>query len=146
MLRGLATIEAAVLFLLSALHVYWALGGRRGLSAALPQRQPGGPAAFSPGPPLTFAVATVLALGGMVSLGLGGWLQPQLVPDAWLRVLGAAGAAAFGARAVGDFRLVGFFKKVRGTLFARWDTALHSPLCALLSLGWLLLAVRPDWS
>jgi|SRR6185295_3164757 len=141
-LRGLATLEAAVLFLLAALHVYWALGGRRGLSAALPQRAPGAAAAFIPGAPLTFGVAAILALGGMVSLGLGGWLQPQLVPDAWLRVLGAAGAAAFGARAVGDFRLVGFFKKVRGTTFARWDTALHSPLCALLSLGWLLLVAR----
>jgi uncharacterized protein DUF3995 len=140
--RGLATIQAAVLFLLSALHVYWALGGRRGWPAAVPQRAPGGPAAFVPGPPLTFAVAAVLALGGMVALGLGGWLQPQLVPDAWLRVLGAAGAAAFGARALGDFRLVGFFKQVRGTTFARWDTALHSPLCALLSLGWLLLVLR----
>ena len=142
-MRGLATTEAAVLFLLASLHVYWALGGRRGLAAALPQRAAGGPPAFVPGPPLTFGVAALLALGGMVSLGLGGLLQPHLVPDAWLRVLGSAGAAAFGARAVGDLRLVGFLKRVRGTTFARWDTALHSPLCAGLALGFLLLVLRP---
>jgi len=138
----IATVLAGVLFLLSFLHVYWALGGRRGLEAALPQRAPGGEAAFIPGPVLTFGVAAALAAGGLVALGLGGFLQPQLLPDAWLRALGAAGAAAFGARAVGDFRLVGFFKRVRGTPFARWDSALHSPLCALLAAGWLALVLR----
>lgn len=139
---AVATLQAGVLFLLSSLHVYWALGGRLGLSAALPQREPGGPPAFVPGAPITFAVAAVLALGGVVALGLGGYLQPQLVPDSWLRALAGAGAVAFAARAVGDFRLVGFFKRVRGTRFARWDSALHSPLCALLAAGWLALALR----
>lgn len=33
------------------------------------------------------------------------------------------------ARAVGDFRLVGFFKKVKGSEFALMDTLLYSPLC-----------------
>ncbi|HZN91287.1 MAG TPA: DUF3995 domain-containing protein [Myxococcales bacterium] len=139
---AVATLQAAVLFLLSSLHVYWALGGRRGLAVAVPQREPGGPPAFIPGAPITFAVAAGLALGGVVALGLGRCLQPQYVPDSWLRVLGAAGAVAFGARALGDFRLVGFFKKVRGTPFARWDSALYSPLCALLAAGWLALSLR----
>jgi catechol 2,3-dioxygenase-like lactoylglutathione lyase family enzyme len=45
-------------------------------------------------------------------------------------------------RAVGDFRLVGFFKRVRGTPFARWDTRLFSPLCVALGLASLWVA-RP---
>lgn len=140
----LAIAQAAVLFLLSFLHVYWAFGGRLGMAAALPQRAAGAPPAFIPGPALTLGVAAILGAGGLVALALGGLVQPQFVPDAWLKVLGGAGAVAFGARAVGDFRLVGFFKKVRGTTFARWDTALHSPLCALLSAGWLALVLRAD--
>jgi hypothetical protein len=39
-----------------------------------------------------------------------------------------------------EFRLVGFFKRVRGTAFARWDTAFFSPLCLALSLGCVLVA------
>jgi len=38
-------------------------------------------------------------------------------------------------RAIGDFRLVGFFKRIRGSRFARLDTVLYSPLCLALSAG-----------
>lgn len=48
--------------------------------------------------------------------------------------------AVFVLRSIGDFRLVGFFKSVRGTGFAAWDTRLYSPLCLLLGLGALWLA------
>ena len=44
------------------------------------------------------------------------------------------------ARAIGEFRLVGFFKTVKGSLFARMDTLFFSPLCVLLSLGLASLA------
>jgi len=39
------------------------------------------------------------------------------------------------ARAVGDFKYVGFFKTVRASRFAVLDTWFYSPLCALLALG-----------
>ena len=38
-------------------------------------------------------------------------------------------------RAIGDFRYVGFFKRVRGSRFARMDTTLYSPLCLALAAG-----------
>ncbi len=37
-------------------------------------------------------------------------------------------------RAVGNLRTFGFFKIVKGTPFADWDTWLYSPLCLLLAL------------
>jgi len=43
-------------------------------------------------------------------------------------------------RAIGDFRLVGFFKTVRGSRFAWLDSALYSPLCLALALGVFLVA------
>jgi hypothetical protein len=45
------------------------------------------------------------------------------------------------ARAVGDFKYVGFSKRVRGTPFARLDTWIYSPLCLLLALGVALVAL-----
>jgi hypothetical protein len=46
------------------------------------------------------------------------------------------------ARAVGEFKYVGFFKRVRGSRFARLDTLLYSPLCLLLAVGVTLVAGR----
>jgi hypothetical protein len=44
-------------------------------------------------------------------------------------------ALIFAARAVGDFRYVGFFKRVRDSRFGRLDSALYSPLCVFLSFA-----------
>lgn len=42
-------------------------------------------------------------------------------------------------RAIGDFRLVGFFKQIRDTRFARLDTILYSPLCLVMAIGTAIL-------
>ena len=51
-------------------------------------------------------------------------------------------AAAFLLRAIGDFRLVGFFKRVRNTRFAAWDTRLFSPLSLGIGIAsfWVALS------
>jgi hypothetical protein len=56
-----------------------------------------------------------------------------------------ARGSVFVLRAIGEFRLVGFFKSVRGTPFAHWDTWLYSPLSLLIGLGalWLASTSRP---
>jgi uncharacterized membrane protein SpoIIM required for sporulation len=43
-------------------------------------------------------------------------------------------AAVFALRAIGDFRYVGFFKRIRDTRFARLDTLAYWPLCAVLAV------------
>jgi hypothetical protein len=43
-------------------------------------------------------------------------------------------AAVFALRAIGDFRYVGFFKRIRDSKFARLDTLAYSPLCAALAV------------
>lgn len=128
---------AAVLAFLSVLHIYWAVGGRWGWANALPQidNRP----AFTPSRLATVLVAVGLAIAAVVPLVRSAVLS---VPaPAWLSQ-GAAVmlALAFFVRAIGDFRLVGFFKRVRGTSFARWDTRLYSPLCLLLAVGFVRVA------
>lgn len=44
-------------------------------------------------------------------------------------------ALLFTARAIGDFRYVGFFKRIRGSRFAALDSAAYSPICFLLGLA-----------
>jgi hypothetical protein len=50
-------------------------------------------------------------------------------------------AAIFAVRAIGEGNYVGFIKRVRNTTFARNDTWIYSPLCALLATGFLALAL-----
>ena len=42
-------------------------------------------------------------------------------------------AAVFAIRAIGEFRYCGFFKKIRNSEFAYWDTRIYSPLCVVMS-------------
>ena len=44
-------------------------------------------------------------------------------------------AAAMLLRALGDFRYVGFFKRVRTGRFAELDTKFYTPLCLALAAG-----------
>jgi len=105
--------------------------------AAIPSFQ--GKKLFAPRPSLTAAVGVALLLCALVTTMLrnadvGGSKAPLLI---WL----ADGLAALlFIRAVGDFRFVGFFKKVRDSRFAQLDTVLYSPLCALLAFGIYVLA------
>lgn len=125
------TVAAAVLFALATLHAYWALGGRGASSAAIPERS--GAQLFRPGRIATWAVAAALACAAVVLLGrMGRWSLPfGMLPfkaGCWTL------AAVFGARAVGDFRYVGFFKRERSSRFARYDSRFYSPLCLALAV------------
>lgn len=84
---------------------------------------------------LFFAAAVVAIAGGLV--GAGGYRGV-------FRVLAYGLGATFLARAVGDFRLVGFFKRVRGTRFALLDTMVFAPLCLLFGLAVLYVAYHDD--
>lgn len=133
MLAPLAWVVASVDVLLAGIHVYWALGGRRGLAGAIPERD--GRPVFQPGPFATAVVAFLLLVSSALVLDRAGVVGPHVAPPA-LRRWGAWGiAAALSARAIGDFRYVGFFKQLRGTRFAELDTCLYSPLALVLGFG-----------
>lgn len=143
-LLSLAFGLTATFTLLGLVHVYWALGGRLGLQAALPQlpvppgwQQHGEPQmvnAFAPRRGTTLAVAALLIVVG-VAAGLRGGLFGAPVRHGALQAMLTAVALVMFARAVGDFRLVGFFKRIKGSAFARMDTWVYSPLCVVLGLG-----------
>lgn len=128
---------AAVFALLATLHVYWAFGGRWGSGVAVPTI--GGTRQIDPGPLATLLVAIALLAGMFTILGQTGLLG-KAIPN-WFFYWGTLGISlVFLIRSVGDFRLVGFFKQIQGTAFARWDTWLYSPLCLLISITAFLVA------
>lgn len=132
----LPSLVLAVIFAaLSGLHVFWVLSDRLGGTGLVPSFD--GHPVMRPGTAGTLIVAVLLATAAAVTLWRGGWPDsgPAWVPRTGIWVI----AAVFAVRAVGDFRFVGFFKSVRGTVFARNDTLFFSPLCLAVSLlaAWL---------
>jgi hypothetical protein len=139
-LFGIAIAGAVTLTLLGALHAYWACGGRLGKGAVIPERR--GVPLLKPSAPVTWLVAVVLWAGAaclLARLGLLGDGVPRGATAAAVWVM----AAAFLLRSVGDFRYVGFTKRVVGSRFAYWDTRLFSPLCLLLTAACVSAALYP---
>jgi len=134
----LAALIAVVFCLLSLLHIGWAVGFRAGTWQVLPERD--GAPLFQPGPLSTLAVAALLFVAALLvtqRAGLGRELLPAALvePGCWTV------SVALVARAIGEFRYVGFFKRVRQTAFARMDTRLYSPLAFLLGVGTGMVAL-----
>ncbi|HYG46907.1 MAG TPA: DUF3995 domain-containing protein [Allosphingosinicella sp.] len=125
-------------------HLHWALGGRLGYSVSLPQRPDGTPVMAHRLPwwrPAAGAVALGLVALALLLLAHSGHL-PLPLPDGVARAALLATGAAFVARALLPNRYVCFFKSLRGTRWARFDTRLYSPL--FLLLGLLILALALD--
>lgn len=137
--QWLVTVFTAI----SLIHVYWALGGQWAAVAAVPQvpaddSAPSRPA-FKPSAWLTLLVAAgLLLIAALVCLRVGWWLPA--VSHASLQWVISAIALLMFARAIGDSHLLGFFKQVKGSKFARLDTWVYSPLCAVLGAGLLSVA------
>lgn len=98
---------------------------------------------FQPGRGGTLAVATGLFGGALVLLARTKvvWLP---LPAPWPTWGAWALAALFGLRAVGDFRYVGLFKRVKDSPFARWDSRLFTPLCIAVAAGSAMTAYAPS--
>jgi hypothetical protein len=138
-----AWMVAGTLAAIGTLHIYWALRGTAGIVGAGLALVPevGGRPAFTPGPVWTLAIAVLLGIAAALVALQGKLFVIGGLPSALTRV-GALGAAAvLAARGVGEFRLVGLFKRVRGTRFARLDSLVYTPLCLALAAGIVIVAV-----
>ncbi|MCU9954513.1 DUF3995 domain-containing protein [Burkholderia sp. BKH01] len=127
-----AYFSVPTLCALALVHVYWAFGGRLGKRAAIPEQD--AVPLLRPTAVGTLAVAVALLAGACVVAARAGWLGRNAYPGT-IAFAVVALALIFAVRAVGDFRYVGFFKRIRGSRFARMDTRYYSPLCAALALS-----------
>ncbi|TGN03219.1 DUF3995 domain-containing protein [Leptospira dzoumogneensis] len=130
----LGLITASILFFLSALHIYWAFGGKLTSVTVIPETN--GKPTFVPSRGLTLLVALALFGFGTVAL----WSSGNIFsPNRTSAIFSLLIAFIFLGRAVGDFRLVGYFKKIKNTKFAKYDYLIYSPVCILLGISYLYL-------
>ncbi|HEY2492936.1 MAG TPA: DUF3995 domain-containing protein [Paenibacillus sp.] len=126
-----------ILGLISILHVYWAYGGRWGVGAAIPSKAGEYKPTFVPGKIGTLFVAILLLMVCFILLIQGGYIH-YFIANTLTRVGCIVCTSVFFLRAIGDFRYIGFFKKIKNTVFARNDTWFYSPLCLYLGLTCLI--------
>jgi hypothetical protein len=139
--NALALCISFVFLALALWHFRMALSPAGGASGAVPSV--GGKPLFVPSTRATVAVGVLLLACAVLVAATAGFVRVGISP----RVLSwASFALALGlfARAVGEFKYVGFFKRVRGSRFAELDTLVYSPLCLLLAAGVALVARHND--
>lgn len=139
MAKIIAVLLFSIFLFLSLIHFYWAFGGNWGTKGVYPTPDVQIPPR-NPGIMATLIVAIVLFGFGifylikvrMLLVELPFWLDRY---GLWILI------AIFAVRTIGDFKYLGFFKKVKNTKFGQNDTKYFAPLCLVISMLTAILLV-----
>jgi len=138
-----AILISLIFFTLSVIHLYWLLGGKWAIEAALPDKE-NGEKLFYPSKKSTLIVALGLLFFGVFCLVYGRVINFDL--PVWLREsMISVIIGIFLLRAIGDFRYVGLFRKIKGTQFADKDSRYFTPLCLLIFALALVMMISSDF-
>lgn len=132
-------INTALFFLLSLVHFYWTVGGRVWYEDVLPTNS-SGLIRLNPSTPAGLIIAFGLLFFAVTTLGNLG-LFDKHIKRKYFRFGALMITIIFLLRAIGDFKLFGFFKTIRSTRFAVNDTQIFTPLCLFIALLSLLIFV-----
>jgi hypothetical protein len=135
----LIIILYSIFLILAVIHIIWAFGVQWGFDVALPTNKQGervnNPKKLDcviVGLGLFAFALFYLLLSNIILLDVpfwvfryGGWVIPSI----------------FMIRAIGDFKYIGFFKKIRNTDFGYMDTKYYSPLCLLIGVMGVIIQI-----
>ncbi|SRR6266545_4445892 len=130
-------ILSAIFLFLSGVHFYWGLGGKWGINVSIPTKE-NNEKLINPKLFHCFLIAfglLICAVFVLIKVGIISFALPHFIIKDGLSVI----AGIFIIRAVGEFKYVGFFKKVKNTRFGQMDTKYYSPLCLCIGLMGILL-------
>lgn len=137
--QAIIFINSMLFLLISAIHFYWGFGGKWGAKYAIPSKETSTEPLFKP----RFFETLVVALGFLffvlILLNVGELIHIDLVSDFQKHLLWFL-VVVFFIRAIGEFRYVGLFKKIKSTPFAINDTKYYTPLCLWLAFSVAYLA------
>ena len=143
MLLALVSINTTVFIVLSGIHFYWLTGGKWGLALSLPSDPSTRDVLFKPSIMATLVVAVGLLLFAFVTFGNLGAASFGM-DQRYFKWGELIVSMIFLIRAIGDFKYVGFFKRIRETPFAKMDSKFYSPLCSsIFIIGVLIFLLTP---
>jgi len=138
MIATVSIILMGIFTFLGLVHFYWSLGGSLGIDKAIPEID--GKPTMNPGAIITALVGLALLTFGAISYLLGFYDLESTSYGKYVIYLGWLLSCIFALRAIGDFKVVGFFKIVKTTGFAKYDTKYYSPLCLFLAIIFFILS------
>lgn len=135
----LSIVLSSIFFILGIIHFNWVLGGSFGFAASLPTKVSGervlNPKKFD---------SAIVGLG-LTTFGFFYLIKANLISviiPLWILTYGSwIIPAVFLLRAMGDFKYIGFFKRIKNTDFAKLDTKFFSPLCLVIAILGVLIGV-----
>lgn len=116
-----------IFIILGGFHFYWFFGGVLGVEKVIPTQSIGVNKLAIPRF-ATLIVAIILFLFGLMYLIKSRLIYLEL-PNWILNYMYWFVPTVFVLRAIGEFKYVGFFKKIKNTEFSKADSKLFSPLC-----------------
>ncbi len=125
-------IHFIILFMIASVHIYWAMGGKMASLTVLPQLS-SEKLVFKPSSFMTFIVAISFYIMSFIFVNAAGFFEVSILKNNQNVILIFLGIVVL-IRAIGDFKYVGFTKKIKGTPFSINDTKYYSPLCLLISI------------
>ncbi len=123
-------ITIILLVIMGLFHFYWVAGGKIGLDKVIPTKEDG-EKFFNPSNLATTIVGVVLLGFPYLAYCLGFEILEE---NSICIYLGKAVSILFLLRVLGEFKMVGIFKKIKTTSFAQYDTFFFIPLCLYLGL------------
>jgi len=133
----LSILLSIILIGLGLIHFNWVVGGNFGFSESLPTKE-SGERVLNPkkidsaivGIGLTAFGFFYLLKSGVIEFIIPGWIMAY---GSWIIPI------IFLLRAIGEFKYVGFFKKIKKTEFGKLDTKLFSPLCLIIGIFGIII-------
>ncbi len=129
-------LNTSIFILLSALHFYWMFGGKSGMQSVLPDLENG--KTMRPSQFATAVVAIGLLVFAFICFGMSGNFS-NVIPFKFFTIGNYCIAAIFLLRAIGDFKYVGLFRKIKNTTFGVTDKKYFTPLCILIFIDYILI-------
>nr|WP_217189902.1 DUF3995 domain-containing protein [Echinicola vietnamensis] len=133
----MSIVLSCILLGLGLIHFNWVVGGTFGLEEAIPTKE-NGDLVMNPGKVDSAIVGLGLTVFGLFYLIRAEILEINL-SSGLMNSVGWIIPVIFLLRAMGEFKYVGFFKKVKSTPFGKWDTKLFSPLCLFMGILGILI-------
>lgn len=135
----LSILLSLILIALAMIHFHWAVGGKFGFTEALPTKE-SGERVLNPTKIDCAIVGIGLTAFGIFYLLRSGLIEYD-IPEWGVKYAGWIIPTIFLLRAIGDFKYVGLFKRVKNTNFGKLDTNFFSPLCLIIAV----LAIIIQW-
>ncbi|MBL4606019.1 MAG: DUF3995 domain-containing protein [Flavobacteriaceae bacterium] len=136
----LSLILSLIFLTLAIIHFNWVLGGTFGFAESLPTKETG-ERVLNP----KMLDSAIVAFGLLASACFY-FLKSEIIEyeiSTWVSKYGSwIIPSIFLLRAFGDFKYVGFFKKIKSTPFGKLDSTFFSPLCLVIGGIGVFIAFR----